>query len=705
MYKILAMVFVLFFTGYANAQNTNKLDVYPGSDGKQGRIQFKGTGTTAPASPTGSDVNIFQRNGKMLCKDSTGADCWGITTPGGSDINLNTVIPVTLQSYGCVGDGVTNNTTCLTNALNDLSGQTIVCTAGTYNFNTAITITNVTGGTLIGPGVGTSAGCILNYTGGAGYAINITQARDMLWDGIYLSTNGKSGINLSPTAGTGVIINNRFRIKLNSGSSSPTIGTIGFNFYNNPTGPPYSSNYFNTIYQSEIDGFDTLVKLTGIANGNFMLQNTYRHFNVAALDIQTNENNIIGGFITDCTAGCVGIKMSGSSAFYNIVSNISMDPINTCTAYNLDASTFENKIDLVTNCSNANVDSGTRNTITDRFRTHHAGTFRVWGDLSGNDTVFWRNIPTMTWESTAGALRARINVDQSTGDTRIGSTGKLYLHGGNDYTNPVIGVDGGNGFDIFSFSGGANSFPLRFYNGTTFLAGARANGSSGDWSFIGGKNGSFSAPSLVLTSAGGRLVDTSNGQGLVVSPNSAAVTTYLYLYSLAFANLGSPSNGGLVYCSDCQQANPCASGGSGAVARREAGAWNCAGSGGGGGSYTFNSGTGTTASTVGTTITYGVDTAVVPTFLQGTATIDFGSIAANACSTSTITVTGAVTGDGVQPSWPSTLEAGLLGMMHVTASNTVTVTLCKITAGSVDPASNTFGATVVKHFQLIKNNA
>lgn len=41
------------------------------------------------------------------------------------------------------------------------------------------------------------------------------------------------------------------------------------------------------------------------------------------------------------------------------------------------------------------------------------------------------------------------------------------------------------------------------------------------------------------------------------------------------ANLGTPSNGAMVYCSDCTIANPCAGGGTGAFAKRLNGAWVC----------------------------------------------------------------------------------------------------------------------------------
>jgi hypothetical protein len=94
----------------------------------------------------------------------------------------------------------------------------------------------------------------------------------------------------------------------------------------------------------------------------------------------------------------------------------------------------------------------------------------------------------------------------------------------------------------------------------------------------------------------------------------------------------------------------------------------------------------------------GVDTATVPTFLTATATLDFGSIPSSNCSELTLTLTGAFTGDSVAPGWPQALEAGLTGTMLVSGPGTVTVRLCKVTAGSVDPALQVFRATIVRSF-------
>jgi hypothetical protein len=91
-------------------------------------------------------------------------------------------------------------------------------------------------------------------------------------------------------------------------------------------------------------------------------------------------------------------------------------------------------------------------------------------------------------------------------------------------------------------------------------------------------------------------------------------------------------------------------------------------------------------------------TSAVASQLSATAALDFGSIAASACAELTFTLTGAIAGDTVQPGWPSTLEAGLLGNMFVSATNTVKARLCKITTGSVDPASANFSATIVRSF-------
>ena len=87
---------------------------------------------------------------------------------------------------------------------------------------------------------------------------------------------------------------------------------------------------------------------------------------------------------------------------------------------------------------------------------------------------------------------------------------------------------------------------------------------------------------------------------------------------------------------------------------------------------------------------------VVQTILSATATLDFPSISSNDTHTLTITVTGAVAGDSVFLGVPAGLDAGLIFCGSVTAANTVTVRMHNSSGGSIDPASGTFRATVIR---------
>ncbi len=122
--------------------------------------------------------------------------------------------------------------------------------------------------------------------------------------------------------------------------------------------------------------------------------------------------------------------------------------------------------------------------------------------------------------------------------------------------------------------------------------------------------------------------------------------------------------------------------------------WVSLGAGGGGGGTTYWAGTGIAiASDV-----ISVDTASVPYYLSGSASLDFPSIANGACAVATFSLPGAQTGNAVAAAWPSTLESGLIGMMSVTANGTVSVRLCNLSGGSIDPANQTFGAAIVGSF-------
>jgi len=62
-----------------------------------------------------------------------------------------------------------------------------------------------------------------------------------------------------------------------------------------------------------------------------------------------------------------------------------------------------------------------------------------------------------------------------------------------------------------------------------------------------------------------------------------------------------------------------------------------------------------------------------------------------------LTVTGANPGDAVAPGWPA-LPSGLLGIMLVSATNTVSIQLCNFSGSGVTPPSATYRATIVRNY-------
>ena len=74
----------------------------------------------------------------------------------------------------------------------------------------------------------------------------------------------------------------------------------------------------------------------------------------------------------------------------------------------------------------------------------------------------------------------------------------------------------------------------------------------------------------------------------------------------------------------------------------------------------------------------------------GSATLDFGSIAATASEDLTITVTGAAVNDTVEIGLPAAPAAGIAWNAFVSSANTVTVRAGNYTALPVDPASATY---------------
>lgn len=82
--------------------------------------------------------------------------------------------------------------------------------------------------------------------------------------------------------------------------------------------------------------------------------------------------------------------------------------------------------------------------------------------------------------------------------------------------------------------------------------------------------------------------------------------------------------------------------------------------------------------------------------LAGSKVHDFASVASLNTQTTTLTVTGAQTGDSVIVNPSTALEAGLIIYAYVSAADTVTIVASNASAGAIDPASRTYYVTVLK---------
>ncbi|HPQ14587.1 MAG TPA: hypothetical protein PLP04_05125 [Bryobacteraceae bacterium] len=110
-------------------------------------------------------------------------------------------------------------------------------------------------------------------------------------------------------------------------------------------------------------------------------------------------------------------------------------------------------------------------------------------------------------------------------------------------------------------------------------------------------------------------------------------------------------------------------------------------------------GTGIATVESGGRTTVSVDSALVPMYITGTAQLNFPEIQHGRCASDmTFTLPGAAVNDAVAPGWPEAFEPGLLGMMRVSAPNTISVRVCNFSGATVDPINATFRATVVRSF-------
>lgn len=216
-----------------------------------------------------------------------------------------------------------------------------------------------------------------------------------------------------------------------------------------------------------------------------------------------------------------------------------------------------------------------------------------------NDNSSWTTASNLTVTTGActtihtSARFARCNLTSHTGGTELDCNLNVLPFGfppSNVTLAGNISFTTHNAYDIGSASISAKNIyagtlirsgsTIQFGAQTTFLNGgdgilAILNGAQTDFNRLqlGGVTSSF--PAIKRSAAGIelRLGDDSARTSLTGSAINATGT--VMNASSTFAALGTPANGTFQYCTDCTFANPCASGGTGAIAKRLNGAWRC----------------------------------------------------------------------------------------------------------------------------------
>jgi hypothetical protein len=147
------------------------------------------------------------------------------------------------------------------------------------------------------------------------------------------------------------------------------------------------------------------------------------------------------------------------------------------------------------------------------------------------------------------------------------STSLLSLTGANSKMDTGLSVD---------LSGNTKIPGILSMTGSGANAAVQATGSNTSLTLTGNRSAADTGGDLLVNSS----VARTGGKIIRVLNNGTEKASWTFdgsvvLGSVTFANLAVTSNGQIVYCSDCTVANPCASGGSGAVAKRINSAWVC----------------------------------------------------------------------------------------------------------------------------------
>lgn len=228
------------------------------------------------------------------------------------------------------------------------------------------------------------------------------------------------------------------------------------------------------------------------------------------------------------------------------------------------------------------------------FRTKTAG---VWGAASVASSSFPLLAPggSLAAPSYSFSDSPTSGMHYSVGGNYTGFKGRdrtgTDLSGGSVFIDGGAGTGSGSGGNVSltvappGTSGSSQNPPLTMLtlsgvNGTFTAGGATLVDASATTNELIGQSSSASnaAGGGIRIRGGNATAGNANG-GSVTIGNSTGIGTgvagHTFLAGRTFASLGTPANGAVAFCSDCTIANPCASGGTGAMAKRLNAVWVC----------------------------------------------------------------------------------------------------------------------------------
>lgn len=212
---------------------------------------------------------------------------------------------------------------------------------------------------------------------------------------------------------------------------------------------------------------------------------------------------------------------------------------------------------------------------------------RLGGTIEVDNTVLVRGNTAISWEAAAGG-----NSGIFWKNGTMGNVAGLYYNGSSlialqngvnvltinstSVTSPVAHVISGNTGLTFDHPTGGANVGVTFKTGPSSALSGFLVDNGAQVSFQGG-TGSVNRSILVNAAHASANIKLQQGgvDMMTVDSGGVKMNANMFPKQVLFAALGSPTEGAVLFCTNCARTSPCTTGGTGALAKTEGGAWNC----------------------------------------------------------------------------------------------------------------------------------